>query len=369
MLDEPVVLEDLAHQALAVAHGPDTTADLLQDWEQRSRRASAGGEGWTVTAVGPRGEEWGRLIVPRAPADAARTGMVLERASAALALNRMIERDQSGLHRQAQSGLIDDVLRNRVSDEREIAARATSLGLRKAARYYPLVVRARFDVDADDPVADQRRNVSLLDTVVHTVNASGHTGLFTVHGDGEIGAVVALGANKGGSDKTWTALGAAMTRNLSRVDGRQRSVLAVGDPSEFVVDAVQGIAEAAHVAEVALAMKDEPRPFYRAGDVRLRGLLALLQDDPRVQAFAESELKGLLSGETYRKPTDLAILREYLRLAGNKAALAKRLHLSRPALYKRLSSIEQTLGIHLDDAESMVSLHVALLILEVRRGV
>ena len=68
-------------------------------------------------------------------------------------------------------------------------------------------------------------------------------------------------------------------------------------------------------------------------------------------------------------PTDLAVLREYLRLAGNKAALAKRLHLSRPALYKRLSGIEQTLGVHLDDAESMVSLHVAMLILEVRRGV
>ena len=370
MLDEPVVLEDLAHQALAVAQGPDTTAELLQDWEQRSRRAPADGgtEQWAVTAVGPRGEDWGRLIVPRAPADAGRTAMVLERAAAALALNRMIERDRSGLHQQAQSGLIDDVLRERISDEREIAARAIALGLRKAARYYPLVVRTRFAADAVDPVADQRRNVSLLDAVVHTVNASGHTGLFTVHGDGEIGAVIALGANRGGSDKTWAALGAAVTRELTRADSRQRSALAIGEPCELVIDAVQGIGEAAHVAEVALAMRGDPRPFYRASDVRLRGLLALLQDDPHVQAFAETELKALLKAESGRAPTDLAILREYLRLAGNKAALAKRLHLSRPALYKRLSSIEQTLGIHLDDAESMVSLHVALLILEVRRG-
>jgi purine catabolism regulator len=369
MLDEPVVLEDLAHQALAVAHGPDTTAELLQDWEQRSRRVSTGGgEQWAVTAVGPRGEEWGRLIVPRAPVNARRTGMVLERASAALALNRMIERDRSGLHQQAQSGLIDDVLRERVSDEREIAARAIALGLRKAARYYPLVVRARFSADAADPVADQRRNVSLLDSVVHTVNASGHTGLFTVHGDGEIGAVVALSANRGGSDKTWVALGTALAHELARADGRQRSVLAVGEPCELVTEAVQGIGEAAHVAEVALAMRGEPRPFYRASDVRLRGLISLLQDDPRVQAFAETELKPLLRDESPRTPTSLAILREYLRLAGNKAALAKRLHLSRPALYKRLSSIEQKLGIDFDDAESMVSLHVAMLILEVRRG-
>jgi PucR family transcriptional regulator, purine catabolism regulatory protein len=370
MLDEPVVLEDLAHQALAVAQGPDITAELLENWELRSRRVSEGSgtEQWAVTAVGPRGEEWGRLIVPRPPADAGRTRMVLERASAALALNRMIERDRSGLHQQAQSGLIDDVLRNRVSDERETAARAHALGLRKASKYYPLVVRGPFTTEAGDPVADQRRNVSLLDAVVHTVNASGHTGLFTVRGDGEIGAVVAPGANKGGSDKTWTALGTAMARELTRADGRHRSVLAIGEPCELVTDAVHGIGEAAHVAEVALAMRGEPRPFYRASDVRLRGLISLLQDDPRVQTFAETELRSLLRAESARTPTDLTILREYLQLAGNKTALAKRLHLSRPALYKRLSAIGRTLGVDLADAESMVSLHVALLILDTHRG-
>ena len=67
--------------------------------------------------------------------------MVLERAAAALALHRMIERDRSGLHQQAQSGLIDDVLQGRITDEREAAARAHALGLRKATRYFPVVVR------------------------------------------------------------------------------------------------------------------------------------------------------------------------------------------------------------------------------------
>ena len=67
--------------------------------------------------------------------------MVLERAAVALALHRMIERDRVGLHQQAQSGLIDDVLRGRITDEREAAARAHALGLRKAARYMPVMVR------------------------------------------------------------------------------------------------------------------------------------------------------------------------------------------------------------------------------------
>ena len=159
-----------------------------------------------------------------------------------------------------------------------------------------------------------------------------------------------------------------MARELTRADGRHRSVLAVGEPCELVSDAVHGIGEAAHVAEVALAMRGDPRPFYRASDVRLRGLISLLQDDPRVQTFAETELRALLRVESARTPTDLTILREYLQLAGNKAALAKQLHLSRPALYKRLSHIERTLGVDLADAESMVSLHVALLILDTHRG-
>ena len=142
MLGEPVVLEDLAHQALAVAPGPDTTVELLEDWERRSRRASGqGGEdGWMMTAVGLRGEEWGRLIVPHTAADPARATKVLERAAAALAMDRMIERDRTGLRQQAQSGLIDEVLRDRMSDEREIAVRAHALGLRKTHRYFPVTI-------------------------------------------------------------------------------------------------------------------------------------------------------------------------------------------------------------------------------------
>ena len=153
MLGEPVVLEDLAHQALAVAPGPDTTVELLEDWERRSRRASGepGEDGWVMTAVGLRGEEWGRLIVPRAAADTARATRVLERAAAALAMERMIERDRSGLHQQAQSGLIDEVLRDRMSDEREIAARAHALGLRKTSRYFPVTVRVRYRPPGADP--------------------------------------------------------------------------------------------------------------------------------------------------------------------------------------------------------------------------
>src|SRR6476659_3562613 len=277
MLDEPVVLEDLTHQALAVSASGSVAATLLQDWERRSRMApthDGGAESWAVTSVGPRGEEWGRLIVPKNPADRNRAMMVLERAAAALALHRMIERDRTGLHQQAQSGLIDDVLQGRITDEREAAARAHALGLREAARYLPVVVRVDRPVGSLDPVASQRRNVTVLDTVAHTANAAGHTGLFAVRGDGEIGALLALNTTRGGADKAMGALGGRLRTELRRVDGATRVVLAVGHSAGHVTDAIRGLAGAAHIAEVAIAMHDSPRTFFRANDVRLRGLIA-----------------------------------------------------------------------------------------------
>ncbi|MEN4474279.1 PucR family transcriptional regulator [Mycolicibacterium cosmeticum] len=359
MLDEPVVLEDLAHRVLAVS-ARGHTADLLHDWERRSRR-SADTEHWAVTAVGPRTEEWGRLIVPRQPADAARTQMVLERAGVALALHRMIERDRSGLAHQAQTGLFDDVLRSRITDERDAAARAHALGLRSSARYVPATVRVERPA-ATDPVAGQRRNVSLLDTVTHTVNASGHTGLFSVRRDGEIGLVLSLGVARS-ADTALAALGTDLRREIRRVEGISDAALAVAEPVERVIDAIHGLAEASHIAEVALSMAEPARPYYRAADVRLRGLISLLRSDHRVQAFAETELGALLSGD----PANMEVLREYLRSAGNKAAVAHRLHMSRPALYKRLATIGGALGVELDDGESRTSLHVALMVLDAQK--
>ena len=372
MLGEPVILEDLAHQAIAVSAEGEVAATVLHDWERRSRRDTGpGGEAWTMTSVGPRSEEWGRLIIPHPAADPARAKMVLERASAALALHRMVERDRTGLQHQAQSGLIDDVLRSRITDEREVAARAQALGLRATGRYLPAVVRVDRSEGRLDPVAAHRRNVGLLDAVAHTVKAAGHTGLFSIRADGEIGVILALRRSHS-EDAELTALGAGLRRETLRVDAAHTSAFALASAASGVVEAIHALGEAAHVAEVAVSMRGDVPAYFRASDVRLRGLLSLLRDDPRVQSFAETELKALVTADAEGAPSNapsspasnLVVLREYLRLAGNKAALAKILNMSRPALYKRLATIRRLVGVDLDDGESMTSLHVAMLILD-----
>jgi purine catabolism regulator len=200
------------------------------------------------------------------------------------------------------------------------------------------------------------------------VNAAGHTGLFTIRRDGEIGAVLSLGVLRpGGNDKALNALGEQLRGEIRRVSGSTAAVLAIGSAAEAVIDTVHGLADAAHVAEVAMAMGAESRSYFRASDVRLRGLIALLRDDPRVQNFAETELNALVASDIVGELSNLSVLREYLQTGGNKAELAARLHISRPALYKRLATIERILGVTLDEAESMASLHVAMMVLDSRR--
>jgi PucR family transcriptional regulator, purine catabolism regulatory protein len=372
MIDESVVLEDLSHQVLAASPRREPAAVVLRDWQQRSRLTvgrRAPRESWAVTTVGPRAEEWGRLIVPHGPTDPAKAKMVLERAAQALALHRMAERGRSGLEHQAQSGLIEDILQGRIDHDREAEVRAHALGLGTGPTFLPATVRVGAPVDRLDPVAIQRRNVRILDAVVHSVKSLGHTALSSIRRDGEIGLVVAVSPRRGGShDAAAARLGDAFRDSIRRGGDADKVVFAVGTSATTVVDAVHGLREAAHVADVALALPDAQRPFFRASDVRLRGLLTLLHDDPRVQNFAETELKALLLHDAHHGETNVAVLRGYLELAGNKSALAKSLHLSRPALYGKLASIQRILGVDLDDGESMTSLHVALLILDAQKA-
>ena len=65
--------------------------------------------------------------------------------------------------------------------------------------------------------------------------------------------------------------------------------------------------------------------------MRLRGLIALLHDDPRVQAFAESELDRLLVHEARTGGGLVELLRQHLAVGGNKTELARVSHRSRPA--------------------------------------
>nr|WP_225726396.1 MULTISPECIES: PucR family transcriptional regulator [unclassified Nocardia] len=357
MLDAPVVLEDLAHRVLALTVKHTTASAVLDNWETTSRLLPDTAD--DVVAVGPHTQPWGRLILRSHHVPTPRARMVLERAAQTLTLHRMIDRDRFGLHRRAQTGLIDDMVNGRVLDEREAQARAAALGLTRRAAYVPLAIHVAALAESD-PVAAQRRSAGILDAVTHGLGLAKATALIAAeHGD-RVSMILAV-ARGAEPDANLRGVCNAITGETRRVDGVHRVVIGVGAESDSLLDTARELAHAAHVAEVALSMAAN-RPFYRSGDVRLRGLLSLIRNEPGVQRFAETELSALLRYDIRHSADLTRTLRQFLDLAGNKTELARRLNISRPTLYDRLARIERILDVDLEDGESRTSLHAALLI-------
>ncbi|MBB6406595.1 PucR family transcriptional regulator [Arthrobacter sp. AZCC_0090] len=384
MIGAPVVLEDLQHLVLAYSAHHLATTELLDDWERRSRTTPSlpradgsakriGPEGWLQVPVGVRRQLWGRLVVPAplsAGSDDDMAVMVLERAAQTLAINRLAERDQRELSQQAQAGLLNTLRQPRGLSEAEALARAGSLGLKLSPYYVPLVFRtalpaatASGSTASPDPLAGQQEERVLLEILAEALKSTASSGLTASIHSGSVGMILALPARQL-EDPTLERLADALRAHGG--DFAPHWTIGVGRYRSSLLEAAAGIDEAAHVAETAATLREPGKPYYRATDIRLRGLLALIRNDPRVQQFVESELAPVLQAEAEGKAGYLELLGRYLESGGNKAAMARSGYLSRPTLYARLAKLEELLAVDLEDAESRTSLHVALMLHRLR---
>ncbi|GAB3251990.1 PucR family transcriptional regulator [Alteromonas gracilis] len=354
----PVVLEDLTRYVVAHAGHATTSATLLERWEDRSRLApsldrtgTTGPEGWTTAPVGTRGRIWGRLVVLRRPDGDVRVATVLERAAQALELGRMTERDRSDLVRQAQSGLLRELADGEIAVEADALARARALGVPDATTYVCVVVQDPRVADLrEDPVAEHGRGRRMVDRVSAGVRGAGLAALVGPLRAHQVAVVLACPND--------------VEARLDRLTAVLPTpfLLGVAEPAPTLLEAGARLGLAQHVAESAAALPEpsEGRRWFRGADVRLHGLLAQLHDDPRVQRFAEAELGTLLAHDAAHGTDLVALLRAYVEAGGNKTVLARRLHQSRTALYKRLERLERILGTRLDEPVSLLSLGVAV---------
>ncbi len=155
---------------------------------------------------------------------------------------------------------------------------------------------------------------------------------------------------------------------LAKADASRigRPVIGVGSPVRDLDAVRRSFAEAAHAAEAAQG-SPEVKPYYELPDVQLRGLLYVLGEDPRLQAFVERTLGPLLAHDARHETDLLTALQVYLANGRNKSAAADAAHLSRQAFYQRLTTIEKVLGVDLDSAEACTSLHAAVMAYEALR--
>ena len=170
----------------------------------------------------------------------------------------------------------------------------------------PCRLRRADGAQSRDPLAGQQEERALLELLAKVVRSTAGSALTASIQSGSVGMILALPA-KQLEDATLQRLADALavqprrpTAKASSGDGATRLrgaaapnwTIGVGRPRGSLLEAAAGIDEAAHVAETAATLRGTRKPFYRATDVRLRGLLALLRNDPRVQQFVESELES-----------------------------------------------------------------------------
>ena len=319
--------------------------------------------GWLVTPVGARGEDWGRVILV---CDGPPTGtdtVLIERTATTLALGRLLTRHSESLERQAHRTLISGIISQAHADPAEAAVRSRALGVPVDGRQLVAMVLRLRDSPGALGVSAHARVLDLADAAAAACRAERIPSLVGTLDDARAGAMLSFGP-RAEPDDALTRLAARISERLgAEPDGL---VIGVGEAVTSIRDVRRSFLEASQVADVAAERPDDRDPraprFSRLPDLRLRGLLHLLRDDPRLQTFVERELGALLAFD----PDSglLGVLAAYLAAGGNKAEAAKASHLARPTFYERLRRIERILGADLSSAESRTSLHVAVLALD-----
>lgn len=376
MAGRPVVLESLSSRVLEYdAAGMD--ADMVLDrWEDRSSRLRSAerttyfeAEGWLVTRVGARGDDWGRLVLVCETTPTEREVVLVERAAVALALRRLLAREHESLERQSHRELLDAVLAgdSTADTAAAVAQRCAATGLPVTGR--ALVGLAVVPVEQPPETTPVRRTRVARDLAESVAAAARSARLPALVGSVEDSAVRALLAIPPAAD-----VDAAVNRLARRIHEaaaslpeEQRVVVAAGSTVGSVREAARSLREARQVVEAGGSRTDNPA-CLRLADLHVRGLVHLLAGDERLAAFAERHLGPLRAYDAEHGTRLLPALRSLVEHGGNKVAAASAAHLSRAAYYARLASVEAVLGLDLSDPEVLTSLHVAILAVGAAEG-
>ncbi|WP_354643774.1 PucR family transcriptional regulator [Kitasatospora camelliae] len=367
----PAVVVNLAHRVLAAGGPQEAVGDLLRDWERVSRQVAAlrgngpvalGADGWVVARLEARGRQWGYLVLFGHPGTAD-TGVALgRRAAEALAVHRLLGDRERGWEDQAAEALLTDLASGTVRPE-QLLPRIRAAGLPANRRtFVPVVVRCCGETGGEAETGPGGAAGGLRELVERALAEAALAGLVARIGPGEATAVLLSLPSELDADEEVARLAARLHERTS-ARGAGRAVVAAGFGCGVLDEVRRSFVEAVHVADAALAGPPPPGKVARLRDVRLRGLVRLLRDEPELQGFVERELGPLLGRHDL-----LDVLRTYLRTGRNKSLAAQEQHVSRPALYRRLQSIEALLGVDLDDLEQLTSLYVALLAHDAQQG-
>lgn len=360
LIANPVVLEDHSQRLVDLALHEAGREAVLTAWEQHHRaegrqdRAEADAASADVPV---RGRTWGRLVAlavdgPLADDDR----LAVQRAAIAVALDLLSEQAGPRMRARARGGLVTALAHGRL-DERDAARWAASLGFpRKHGALLPAAAVWRSEAWAEESESEQDACDRIVDALPRTT-PSGRALLAGSYGDGLVVAVD-LGAPEragGHLDRTATELRSLLEKAGMPAD---ELVLALGRPADSWT--ALGTCLDRVVRAAAAARTSPERPWHDARRGSVVDLLFGLRASVELVTFVREQLGPLLDERDARAAELLRTLELYLEKGGRKAEAARALHLERQSLYGRLERIERTLGVPLDDPDTLLGLHLAI---------
>lgn len=379
LVGNPVVLEDLAHQVIAVADPEDRVDEILQAWPRHARSLHDDPDrvGWGHTKSSPgclwcvvtsRDELLGRLhLLELSKQSSGVEGSILDRAAAAIAISLLIDRRPGVVADGARRSLISDIVQGRVHGRREILLRARNLGADFEGRAVVAVVAGTADLEeqTDSAVGRAAPDLAPNDLLGAVRSVTGQVGLPSVDAvDAErVMAIVGLHAGQGFREELRHFSAALHGAASAAVSG---SPVFVGVSEESPVGSLRRAFEQATEA-FEYGAKGGMEGAHLYSDLGVHHLLLRLSEGGDLANFVESELGPLLEHDTHGSLQLLPTLEAYLAAGSNKSAVARKLHIERRTLYHRIDRIEALLGRSLDQHEYAFRLETAVRGLQVLR--
>lgn len=294
-----------------------------------------------------RGERWGTLRVLCRLEPGGVENVAVDRATAAVALALLVEREATLIAETSRAALINDLVMERITSGQELRRRARSLGVDLGRDPLCVVVLEPLTPARTSVKGRIRQRDQAAKRLSAALDAVGVRALVASEGE-RVVAVVTVPVRVDVRE-----MAASLTQPTVRV-----GVSALADTNGVLRAYQQAVDAVRHAAQRLPSGGAGSAVAY--GDLGLSVLLDRLAEGPELGRFFEAELGPLLDHDRAHGAHLVATLQALLAENGSKTAAAKRLGVERRTVYYRVDRITQILGRDLDNSETRLRLELAL---------
>lgn len=363
-IGNPVVLEDTRGELVALGSVTRREDEVVDTWSglKWSDRDPGEAEGAMARPVMVRGRTWGRVIALQADGAFDRfIPIALERTAVAVGLGLMRGGEEAELRARSRGNLLFELAAG-LMEPLSAARRASTLGFpRRHGQLVPIAAVWRDDA-LEPGVGYEEAWAPLLPAVRAALSEPDRPALLGSRGNCVLGV---LDRGTLGAEPDDVASRERLARRFSAVLARHEIdpawvALAIGGAVGGWEDLAPALVRSRFAAEAGAA--GPVRSWHDASRTEIGQLLLSMRGSPELLEFSDERLAPLLDLPGERGRDLLDTLEVYLHTGGRKTEAAAELEIERQSLYHRLARIEEVLDVDLKDGDTVLALHLAVMI-------